>query len=90
MRQVKRVPEDPELFEQLLLTRAVAVIAGQPHARLSRTDRSPSCFPRELLEPFGLLSLSGGNTAPPEGIPRRKVPSGVAQKERNLPWTSRT
>jgi hypothetical protein len=30
MRQVKRVPEDPELFEQLLLTRAVAVIAGQP------------------------------------------------------------
>jgi len=30
MRQVKRVPEDPELFEQLLLTRAVAVLAGQP------------------------------------------------------------
>jgi hypothetical protein len=30
MRQVKRVPEDRELFEQLLLTRAVAVIAGQP------------------------------------------------------------
>ena len=30
MRQVKRAPEDPELFEQLLLTRAVAVLAGQP------------------------------------------------------------
>ena len=30
MRQVKRAPEDPELFEQLLLTRTVAVLAGQP------------------------------------------------------------
>ena len=30
MRQVKRVPEDRELFEQLLLTRVVAVVAGQP------------------------------------------------------------
>ena len=30
MPQVKRLPEDPKLFEQLLLTRAVAVIAGQP------------------------------------------------------------
>jgi hypothetical protein len=29
MRQVKRLPEDPKLFEQLLLTRAIAVIAGQ-------------------------------------------------------------
>ncbi len=28
MRQVKRAPEDPELFEQLLLTRAVAVLAA--------------------------------------------------------------
>ena len=27
MRQVKRVPEDPELFERLLLTRAVAVVS---------------------------------------------------------------
>jgi hypothetical protein len=30
MPQVKRLPEDPMLFEQLLLTRAVAVIVGQP------------------------------------------------------------
>jgi hypothetical protein len=27
-------PEDPELFEQLLLTRAVAVLAGQPKRML--------------------------------------------------------
>jgi len=32
MPQVKRIPEDPKLFEQLLLTRAIAVIAGQPES----------------------------------------------------------
>jgi hypothetical protein len=32
MPQVKRLPEDPKLFEQLLLTRAVAVIVGQPES----------------------------------------------------------
>jgi hypothetical protein len=28
MRRVKRVLEDPKLFEQLLLTRSIALIAG--------------------------------------------------------------
>jgi hypothetical protein len=32
MPQVKRLPEDPKLFEQILLTRAIAVIAGQPES----------------------------------------------------------
>jgi hypothetical protein len=32
MPQVKRIPEDATLFEQLLLTRAIAVIAGQPES----------------------------------------------------------
>ncbi len=32
MPQVKRIPDDPKLFEQLLLTRAIAVIAGQPES----------------------------------------------------------
>jgi hypothetical protein len=33
MHQVKRIPEGPELFEQLLLTRVIAIIAGQPESR---------------------------------------------------------
>jgi hypothetical protein len=32
MLQVKRLPEDPKLFEHLLLTRAIAVITRQPES----------------------------------------------------------
>jgi hypothetical protein len=32
MHQVRRIPEDPKLFERLLLTRVIAIIAGQPES----------------------------------------------------------
>jgi hypothetical protein len=51
MRQVKRIPEDPKLFEQLLLTRAIAVIAGQPERmQLPSRERVLSLLTETAIE----------------------------------------
>jgi hypothetical protein len=54
MHQVKRTPEDPKLFEQLLLSRVIAIIAGDqkvcsfrhlvPHWSLEPVRLRPDCW----------------------------------------------
>jgi hypothetical protein len=51
MHEVKRIPEDPKLFEQLLLTRVIAIIAGQPDSmQLPPRERVQSLLTNDEID----------------------------------------
>lgn len=51
MHQVRRIPEDPKLFERLLLTRVIAIIAGQAETmQLPPRERVQSLLTNDEIE----------------------------------------
>jgi hypothetical protein len=73
--------QSPGLSEHVVRvgTRKDALLLAELGAHTFR-ESSPNT-PHEDVESYVILSASGCIAAPPEGNPRRKTPSGMAQKE---------